>query len=292
MKDENWDDLRLFLHVATEGGLVGAAEKTGISAPTIGRRMLALERATGHNLFLRNTKGYTLAPDGEVLLRHVKAMEAQAVSIRRWNDNGYCLPIVSVACDGWLALFLARNRRQIWNADDPFRLCVKASEQEVDLIFREAEIALTTRRPVAGNLAARQSVRLRFAAYATPDIAAEESERWISIGREQASTSADRWVSKQPDKWISIWTTTTPTLLELVRSGGGRAVLPCFVGDAEPGLVRVGEPIEELSADLWITMHDDDRSRPEVRTMIDRVVDLLRRHASDFAGDDRAEAAE
>lgn len=292
MKDENWDDLRLFLHVATEGGLVGAADKTGISAPTIGRRMLALERATGHSLFLRHTKGYTLAPDGEVLLRHVKAMEAQAVSIRRWNENGYRQPIVSIASDGWLSLFLARNRAHLWTPDDPFRLCVKASEQEVDLIFREAEIALTTRRPVAGNLAARQSVRMHFAAYATPEVAAEPSERWISIGREQASTSADRWISKQPDKWISIWTTTTPTLLELVRSGGGRGVLPCFIGDAEPGLVRVGAPIEELSADLWITMHDDDRSRPEVRTMIDRVAELLRHHSVEFSGGKTAEAAE
>ncbi|CCE99729.1 hypothetical protein predicted by Glimmer/Critica (plasmid) [Sinorhizobium fredii HH103] len=53
MKVENWEDLRLFLHVAEQGGLAGAAEKTGISAPTIGRRMLALERATGRALFVR-----------------------------------------------------------------------------------------------------------------------------------------------------------------------------------------------------------------------------------------------
>ena len=42
--DTDWDDLRLFLHVAEQGGLAGTATLTGISAPTIGRRMLALER--------------------------------------------------------------------------------------------------------------------------------------------------------------------------------------------------------------------------------------------------------
>lgn len=291
MKDENWDDLRMFFHVASHGGLVGAANETGISAPTIGRRMLALERATGHSLFLRHTKGYSLTPDGEVLLAHVRAMDAQATAIRRWNENGYCLPIVSVACDSWLALYLARKLAEIWSPTDRFRLCVKATETGVDLIFREAEIALTRERPGAGNLAARQSVRTRYAAYATPAVLSEADERWISVGREQASTPADRWVSKQPDKWISIWTTTPPTLLELARSGGGRAVLPCFIGDGEPGLVRAGPPIEDLAVDLWITMHDDDRSRPEVRTMIDRLAALFRHDAALFGGSNSEVAA-
>lgn len=292
MKDENWDDLRLFLQVALEGGLVGAAEKTGISAPTIGRRMLALERATGHALFVRHSKGYSLAPDGDVLLAHVRAMDAQASFIRRWNENGYCLPIVSLACDSWLAMFLAQHLTGIWNKDDPFRLCLKATEAGVDLIFREAEIALTQQRPAQGNLAARQSVRLTYAAYATPAVAAESEERWISIGREQATTTADRWISMQPDKWISVWTTTPPTLLELARSGAGRAILPCFIGEREPGLVKIGSPIETLSADLWITMHDDDRNRSEVRMVIDRLALLLRRHAGLFLGGAKAEAAE
>ncbi|MBP1850844.1 LysR family transcriptional regulator [Rhizobium halophytocola] len=284
MKDENWDDLRLFLEVATAGGLVGAAERSGVSAPTIGRRMLALERATGHVLFERNTRGYGLAPDGEVLLRHVREMDAQAALIRRWNENGYSLPIVSVAGDGWISQFLARELGSLWTPADPFRLCLKASERDVDLTFREAEIALTDRRPSAGNVAARQSVGIAFAVYATPQVAGEPGERWISIGREQASRASDRFISQQADKWISIWTTTTASLLELARSGGGRVILPCFVGDREPALVRIGDPIGDLAVHLWITMHDDDRHRPEVRKMIDRLAALLDRHAALFSG--------
>ncbi|MCM2400304.1 LysR family transcriptional regulator [Rhizobium sp. S153] len=292
MKEENWDDLRLFLQVAQAGGLVGAAERTGISAPTIGRRMLALERATGHSLFIRHSKGYGLAPDGEVLLRHVQRMEAEAVAIRRWNENGYCLPIVSVAGNSWLSMFLARHLSAIWVPQDPFRLCIKANDAGVDLIFREAEIELTHQRPAAGNLAARQSVRICYAAYATQEVADEDQERWVSIGREQATAAADKWISRQPDKWISIWTTAPPALLELVRSGGGRAILPCFIGEREDGLIRIGEPVAALTADLWITMHDDDRSRPEVRLMIDRLAKLLQTHAALFTGPEQAAAAE
>ena len=49
----DWDDLRLFLAVAREGGLAAAAEKSGKSAPTLGRRMLALEQRIGQELFKR-----------------------------------------------------------------------------------------------------------------------------------------------------------------------------------------------------------------------------------------------
>ena len=49
-----WDDLHLFLAVAREGGLSPAARATGRSAATLGRRMLALERAMGRELFVRH----------------------------------------------------------------------------------------------------------------------------------------------------------------------------------------------------------------------------------------------
>ncbi len=46
-REFNWDDLRLFLAVARHEGLAPAAAEIGKSAPTLGRRMLALERQLG-----------------------------------------------------------------------------------------------------------------------------------------------------------------------------------------------------------------------------------------------------
>jgi DNA-binding transcriptional LysR family regulator len=99
MTDAGWDDLKLFLHVASEGALSGAAARTGLSAPTIGRRMLALERTTGRTLFVRSQQGYRLAPDGETLLEHVRAMQKTADGIADWNAHGFAMPIVSIGAD-------------------------------------------------------------------------------------------------------------------------------------------------------------------------------------------------
>ena len=165
MKDENWDDLRLFLHVAREGGLAGAAEKTGISPPTIGRRMLALERATGRALFIRAKTGYELAPDGHVLFDRVQGMQAAARSISDWREQVLSLPIVRIISDSALSRFIGEQLPALWTPDDPFRMCFKTKDNGIDLTYREADIAVCIQKPQAGNVAARKSVAVAYAPY-------------------------------------------------------------------------------------------------------------------------------
>ena len=50
----DWNDLRLFLAVARGGGLARGAKAVRASAPTLGRRIMALERALGVQLFERS----------------------------------------------------------------------------------------------------------------------------------------------------------------------------------------------------------------------------------------------
>lgn len=94
MKSINWDDLRIFLSVARAGGLSAAARQLGISVPTAGRRMLALEEATAQSLFLRSQSGYALTKEGEVLFSKARSMEAAArplgIGCHRSDRGGWC----------------------------------------------------------------------------------------------------------------------------------------------------------------------------------------------------------
>lgn len=73
--------------------------------------------------------------------------------------------------------------------------------------------------------------------------------------------------------------------LDLVLAGIARAVLPTFVGDAEPSLQRISTIIEELDHDQWLVAHHEDRHLPVVRRTIDRTYEALeaicRAHAED-----------
>ena len=278
-----WDDLQLFLHVATEGGLSAAASQTGLSAPTIGRRMLALERTTGRTLFVRSQQGYRLAHDGEILLEHVRAMRRAADSIADWHKDAFALPIVSITGDGWLGPFIAEHVMDIRGPADAFRLCCQSHHAGVDMTFRGADIAVVGHRPVNGNLAVRPSVTMSYAVYRAAGLPGDE-ERWISLGTESSHSPADKWVFENHEAQIFTWTTAPDLLLRLIRAGVGRGVLPTFVGDAQPDLVREGGVIEALDHPLHIVANDDDRHRAEVRLVIERLAALLKREEARFGG--------
>ncbi|MDI5926485.1 LysR family transcriptional regulator [Rhizobium leguminosarum] len=283
MKDASWDDLQLFFHVATGGGLSAAAARTGLSAPTIGRRMLALERVTGRSLFSRGPTGYLLAKDGQALLDRVRLMQDAARAISDWRGEVLTLPIVSTAADSWTSRFIADHLASVWTPKDSFRMCYKTCDTSVDFTYREAHIAIGHSRPESGNVAIRRSVQVAHAAYQAAGYD-ETNCNWISLGTDTAVTPADKWTFEQPDYWITSWTNTPHMLFYLIRGGAGRGVLPCFIGDQERRLVRAGPVIDELTYEMWIVAHDDERQRPEVRIVIDRLAALFADHEQLFAG--------
>jgi len=285
MNDMTWDDLRLFYHVAQSGSLAGAAERTGLSSPTIGRRMLDLERATGRTLFVRKQTGYELAPDGQVLLERVMAMRLAAKAIEDWREDVMRLPMVAISAGTWMSRFIADNLGRLWSPADPFRLCFKTAETHVDIGHREADIGLRNQRPASGNLAVRRTNHVAFAPYCALSFDQDRDCNWVALGSDVATTPSARWTLSQPNLWITTWANTPGMLYSLVRGGAGRGVLPCFIGDADPDLVRAGPVIEALSHTMWIVMHDDERNRPEVRTVIDRLVRLNADHSALFNGD-------
>jgi len=64
-------------------------------------------------------------------------------------------------------------------------------------------------------------------------------------------------------------------LAAAVRDGVGVGMLPCFIGDADPELVRLGDPLAELTAGLWILIHPDLRRNARVRAFVDYATEHL-----------------
>lgn len=276
MGQANWDDLQLFYEVAREGGLSGAAARTGLSAATVGRRMLGLERTLGRTLFKRSQRGYALAHDGEILFERVGAMQATARSIADWHQDAFSQPIVSIASDPWISPLMASRAMDIRQPDDQFRICCNTVRPGFDLTFRAADIAVLAERPKTGNLAVLRSVSVSYAVYRPARSKHKNSNAWISIGTESAVSPSDRWVFENHEPEIFTWTGDRFLLPRLIAAGAGQSVLPVFIGDADPELERVGHEIEELGHPLWIVANDDDRHRPEVRVVIDRLAAILK----------------
>ncbi|MEM7188772.1 MAG: LysR substrate-binding domain-containing protein, partial [Pseudomonadota bacterium] len=56
---------------------------------------------------------------------------------------------------------------------------------------------------------------------------------------------------------------------DLVRSGLGLGALPCYLGEAHDDLVRVHEPDDEFTWDLWLLAHPDVRRSARVHAFFD-----------------------
>jgi DNA-binding transcriptional LysR family regulator len=285
MKNMSWDDLRIFVRVARGGGLSAAAAELGSSPATIGRRMLAFEQAVARPLFVRRQTGYELTDDGRTLLTKVLAMEAGARPIEDWLSTSGNRPVVRVSAGTWISNFLAANFSRIWSVEDNFRIAFKTAEARLDIAHREVEIGVRNRPPEGVNLAGRPVGEVAYAPFRARNYAPQSEENWVAIAPEDAITASTRWTNAQESLVVTAWANTPRTLYDLIRSGAGKGVIPCFAGDRDPLLERAGEEIAELGHRQWIVMHNDDRHRPEVRTVIDRMAALINAHAPLFAGE-------
>lgn len=67
-------DLHYFQEIAQTSNVSRAAERLGISQPSLSQAMQRMEHAVGEALFIRHKRGVTLTPAGHQLLTHARAL--------------------------------------------------------------------------------------------------------------------------------------------------------------------------------------------------------------------------
>lgn len=266
--DLNWDDLKLFLAVARAGGLSAASHMTGKSAPTLGRRMLALEIHTGEELLRRLARGYELTEQGATLFNKLVGLEAQILPLNQSNSSKGSV-IVKVSAGSWMTHFLCQNVHSLLKNNESTRLRFISAEHSLDISRRETIIGIRNQRPEQLGLACRKIGRVEFAGYAI----SRSIKPWIRV---LGDTPSAVWLAAQRREELSIEVTAPRNALDLANSGIARALLPTFIGDAQKNLIRVTATIQELTHDQWLVTHQDERCRPEVRATIDRIYDVVK----------------
>lgn len=262
----SWDDLRLFLSVARNGGLAGAAADTQKSAPTLGRRIVALERTLGMALFERSARGYTLTTDGNALLEQVLKLEASVAPILSVAQQRPALQ-VKVSAGVWVTHFLCLHLNSAHGWPETHVQFI-STNQVLDITHREAVIGIRNSEPTQPNLVRQPLQCVDFAVYATQP---EVTTRAQVIG----TTPSAQWTRQQASHAPVIEVTDPRNALDLALAGIARAVLPTFIGDAQTGLVRVTDTIEALQHQQWLVTHHDDRNRTEVRRVVNWIKTIL-----------------
>ena len=284
--DFDWNDLRLFLHVARLGGLSAATSTTKLSAATLGRRITALEKQLGEPLFHRSQTGYRLTRSGEDLLARAEDVEAAMLSLRRWKEGAIGDRVVRLSAGSWTSAFVALHIGEIWTVEDRFGLELVTANQKVDIGRRNADLGIRNQRPTEQLLAGRLIGRVAYGLYSGLNlINGIKAGYFVGVSGEGGQTQTSRWIEARHGDRIAVRGNDAMSVREMVVNGAGMSVFPCFVGDTDPRLVRVAPIIKDLATDQWLVSHHEERHDPAVRAVSERIADLMRQSGPLFRGE-------
>jgi DNA-binding transcriptional LysR family regulator len=293
-----WGHLRFFLEMARAGSLSRAAQRLGVDRNTVARRVAALEEELGLPLFERGPQGWTQTAAGEELSALARRVEEDVLALRRHVDarDREVSGTTRLTTTPHIAQHLLAPELPALRESHPgLVLELAADQRHFDLTRREADLALRMGRPRDAALVTRKLSDVAFAFYAAPAYAADregvdfDEDCFLGLDEAAAGTPQERWLAREaPQRRVVFRCNSSGALAVAARSGIGVALLPCFLGDRDPGLRRLGGPVS-TSHEIWLLVHGDLRRTPRVRAVIEWVDRLFERAAPRLAGRARAE---
>lgn len=274
-----WDDLRYLLALARHGTLTAAAGALGVSQPTVGRRIAALERRMRTPLFERTPSGFRPSEAGQELAVHAARVEELMMAAERVSaDRRRIRGSVRVTASEWLCLEVLAPALARASTEYPDLTVELLAEARRLNVFRgESDLALRAGRFDHPGLVQRRLAVARIALYASPAYLARHGPPDLRAGSpghrfltltEEAGTGDVAWLTAHASAaQVTARANGRVLLAVLAAEGGGLACLPRLVGDATPGLVRVPASPEPPGRELWLGMRADRRSLPRVRAV-------------------------
>ncbi len=278
MKDKlppTLDNWLLVARVAEQASLVLAARHLGISHATAFRKLAALEQRLGVRLFDRRAGRYAATPAGEALAEAGRAMQAQADAalLRVQGQDLRPRGLVRVAStEGVIGGLLLPLLPSLRKALPELSLQCSARNEFHNLSKREADLALRPASAPPTHLIGQRIGPLKHAVYAQRAKARRfqraplDQQPWIALDDSASGSQALSWLARQlPLEQVSLRFSGLLMVRSACLAGLGLAVLPCFLGDSEPELLRLGEPLAECDSELWLLSHPELRETVRVK---------------------------
>ncbi|MEO0606447.1 MAG: LysR family transcriptional regulator, partial [Myxococcota bacterium] len=262
----------------------------------VSRRLGALEEALDATLFDRGREGLTPTRSAEELLVAAEQTEAAVASFANLADGleRDVSGVVRIACPPDMADVALLPVLRALQADHPqLRFVISPGEAMVDLVRREADLAVRTVRPTRGDLLARRILTIHSVPCASPDLAARFSPMddltavpWINWGPRFARMPVSQWIERYGGEPV-LRTDSLTTQIAAAREGLGVALVPSPSVE-HYGLVPLpfadpdGEACRKCpSSELYLVTHRTLRTVPRVKVVWEAVLTSMQ---SRFAG--------
>lgn len=283
-----WDDLQIVWAVAETGTLSGAGRRLGISHATVFRRLTDMEQRLGVTLFERSRTGYLATPAGEDLATVARRVEADITGAERrlaGQDLKLSGSIRVTTTDTLFTGLLAAAFAEFRATYPDIELEVVISNQVHSLSKREADIAIRPTRNPPETLVGRRAGTIEQAVYGQrnhwQDVRAPlktlTEHPWVGPDKHMGDSTLETWTTQQGlDEYCQYRVDSMLGLQTAIRYGPELAVLPCYLGDADPALRRLTDPVPELAVPLWLLTHPDLRRVSRIRAFTKAIGEHVR----------------
>lgn len=269
----DWDDLRIFLAVARARKVAPAARTLGIDATTIGRRLTRLANGLGAPLFETIGGERQLTPRGEALFAHAETIESAALAAMG-EIGGDARSLsgqvrLSVA-EGFASWVLAPALPAFHRANPDIRVDLVTASGFLNPSKREADMAVMLARPRTGRLVAVKLGDYRLGLYAArayladhpPPAQIEDLTAHSLIGYVPEFIYApelDYLGEIGSGLEARLRSTSINVQHRMIAAGAGIGVLPAFIADRDPALVRLLADVATIRRSFWLVTHSDVR---------------------------------
>lgn len=266
----------LMLECARHRSFAAAGQALGLNHSTVSRRITALEKALGAPVFERSTTGCSLTRFGESILENCRRVESavqEVTAIASSPDSRTTMSgVVRIAAtDGFgtyvLTPVLAALQREHPGLEVELVTSVRMNPYSIGY-----DIEIGIGEPLVSRPGAHPFVSYDLAWYAAPSYLKDSPEPSVItdlahhplVYYVEAARLVDELVVMSrfaAAKRVKFASTNVHAQLEATRAGAGIGLLPAFMAEGTPGLVRV-LPHERLTRNFHYSVAEQSMVRP------------------------------
>lgn len=287
MEKVSLDDMRLFVSVVQAGSLHLASELTGVPISRLSRRMTQLEQALGSKLMDRGKKGVTLNDLGQPFFQRAQQMLQFAEQAVSGVQDSLTKPngLLRISVAGDIMRMLIAPHLPAYLAENPnVSLDIHQSPQKINMIQDGIDIAIRVGSIENENVVARKFLDIQFGIYAAPEYLKQHEpiRNPQDIYRHPIVVHALSlpWRLTQGNQRIEIIPTGKLTVNDyllaahFIQQGTGIGMLPTFVGEQIPELVKVLPDWEMPSVPLSVIYYKNRGTVPTIRSFTQYLLGL------------------
>lgn len=282
----DWEDIKSFAVAAKVGSVRGAAREMSVHHSTVSRRIDNLEHALGTRLFDRQPEGFILTAAGEELAVVVQDCGLRLGDAERLisGQDRDLSGVVTVTMAGPLAVHVfGPKMAEFAQAYPKIEIRMLSTTSVLDISRREADVAIRTDNNPPQSLVGKRFFPYYQTIYGSQDYLDghdfqnnPEAARWISW--QDKKEVLPSWVYETEFGRVPVWGYfPDPALQQSAARGGlGLVMLPCFIGDADPFLVRASSRRPHKARDIWLLTHSDLRRTARIKAFMTFAEKVLR----------------